>query len=639
MRRASLIAGSILLGIALGSGPIGAISPATAGQEQTTSQERIVIESLTDLPVHTYPVTLSASELLAADEPFTKLLQAMRADLEGDLARYEVKDAATLQKWHRTLCLIDLLEGRDDEALEQLAQVRALEDKEANRLMAGLVTRAIVAARRAADPQDEEAAYKAAFSRELRRLLTEMDWDVVQDQVQQAKGSVEIISENLILGVAQSQLDPILAKTGELSGDLAQHMVNLRVGLRLVLPLKEEQRAVYGEIVSSHQTAKQDIWADRELSLAAGDAQADVVIGIWDSGVDLAVLGDQVYVNPDEKPDGSDDDGNGFVDDVNGIAFDLDGRATPELLHPLDEIGAAVDLTLDHMKGFMDLQATIDSPEATALKTHISGLQPQEVERFLTELGFAGLYAHGTHVAGIAVNGNPSARVLPARLTFDYHPIPAPLAEEIARRHAAGYGRTTAYFQDHGVRVVNMSWGWGYREIESNLEANGIGETAEARTELARHLLDILSDGLRSAMAATPDILYVAAAGNSDSDVAFDIFIPSSFELPNLLVVGAVDQAGERTGFTSTGKNVVVYANGFEVESWVPGGRRLALSGTSMAAPNVTNLAAKLLALDPSLSPQEVIALVLDGADALQDQPDLKLMNPQHSAQLLRERL
>jgi subtilisin family serine protease len=38
-----------------------------------------------------------------------------------------------------------------------------------------------------------------------------------------------------------------------------------------------------------------------------------------------------------------------------------------------------------------------------------------------------------------------------------------------------------------------------------------------------------------------------------------------------------------------------------------------------MAAPNVVNLAAKLFALDPSLSPAQVIALITQGATATAD--------------------
>jgi len=79
--------------------------------------------------------------------------------------------------------------------------------------------------------------------------------------------------------------------------------------------------------------------------------------------------------------------------------------------------------------------------------------------------------------------------------------------------------------------------------------------------------------------------------------------------------VGAVDRAGDEASFTSYGPTVVVHANGYQVDSFLPGGMRVALSGTSMASPNVANLAAKLLAVKPSLTPSQVIALIRDTAE------------------------
>jgi subtilisin family serine protease len=120
--------------------------------------------------------------------------------------------------------------------------------------------------------------------------------------------------------------------------------------------------------------------------------------------------------------------------------------------------------------------------------------------------------------------------------------------------------------------------------------------------------------------------------------VEFNKVIPSSIDLPNVLVVGAVDQAGDETGFTSYGDNIKVHANGFEVESYVPGGRKMAFSGTSMSAPNVTNLAAKLLAIDPSLTPEEVITFIRMGVDVTEDGRRF-LINPKKSLALLQLKL
>jgi len=64
---------------------------------------------------------------------------------------------------------------------------------------------------------------------------------------------------------------------------------------------------------------------------------------------------------------------------------------------------------------------------------------------------------------------------------------------------------------------------------------------------------------------------------------------------------------------------VRVDASGYQVDSLTPGGKHLQLSGTSMASPNTANLAAKLIALDPHLTPTETIKLIVDGATTTAD--------------------
>jgi subtilisin family serine protease len=224
-------------------------------------------------------------------------------------------------------------------------------------------------------------------------------------------------------------------------------------------------------------------------------------------------------------------------------------------------------------------------------------------------------YAHGTHVTGIATAGNPYAQIVVGRITFDYRMVPELPTVELARKDAGMYKIAVGYFRDHGVRVVNMSWGGSLKDVEDALEANGAGGDAESRKKLARQIYDIGAKGLREALESAPGILFVVAAGNSNDNVKFDEMAPSSFQLPNMISVGAVDEAGEETSFSSFGPMVNVHANGYEVESDIPGGKRVKLSGTSMASPEVTNLAGKLFALDPSLTPEEAKALIVDGCD------------------------
>jgi subtilisin family serine protease len=98
-----------------------------------------------------------------------------------------------------------------------------------------------------------------------------------------------------------------------------------------------------------------------------------------------------------------------------------------------------------------------------------------------------------------------------------------------------------------------------------------------------------------------------------------------------------VNQAGDETAFTSYGPTVSVDADGYEVESVVPGGAKVKLSGTSMASPNVANLAAKLFAIDPALSPEQAIELIKRGATASED-GRRHLIDPKRSVELLRSK-
>src|SRR4030095_9417019 len=146
-----------------------------------------------------------------------------------------------------------------------------------------------------------------------------------------------------------------------------------------------------------------------------------------------------------------------------------------------------------------------------------------------------------------------------------------------------------------------------------------IGKPPEERKALARQYFDIQKNALTKAMASAPEILFVTSAGNSNEDSTFAEAIPAGIVLPNLLTVGAVDKAGDEASFTSYGPTVVVHANGYQVESVIPGGERLAESGTSMASPQVANLAGKILAVNPSLKPKDVIALIRDTAEKTAD--------------------
>ncbi len=607
-----------------------------AGGVRAGAQEKIPVKSADDLPRHTYKLPGTASELLKSDEQFAALSKELRTNTEADLAKYQIDDKSTLRGLYLVLLTLDVLDGRFEAALKGIDRVRDLEDKESKKLMTGLVLRAYIAARGKAGEDDTKL--RAAFKDTLLEKLRPLPWDVVGDELEQRKGQTEMLSTELMMGSIQAMIDPVVAKTaGEISGDLAQRLASVRLALKIMVPLKDEVVAAFQTVIDAHRVAKKDIWAERAVTLGPAQKLTPVLVGIWDSGVDPNVFEQQLFTNSKDPANGQDDDGNGYVDDVHGIAFDLDANPTPALLHPLTGLKSDVAELTRHMKGFMDMQSAVDSPEASEVKKFMAALKADEVKSFIEDLGLFGSYVHGTHVAGIALDGNPAARLLIARLTFDYHVIPMCPTMAWVQQTAAMYRKTAEYLTAHDVRVVNMSWGEDRKTLEAALEKNGKGENVEKRAEMARELYKVMRTGLLEAIQGAPDVLFIGAAGNSDNDVEFDEMIPSGFDLPNLLVVGAVNQAGEPTSFTSFGRTVQVYANGFEVDSYIPGGKRLKLSGTSMASPNVANLAAKLLALDASLKPTQVIDLIKRGADKVEGKKPLLLINPKKTVGLVQK--
>lgn len=598
------------------------------------AQEKKKISKLDDLPRHTYPTEIKASELLVSESEFKLLTEAVKKDIQNTLDEYEIEDKTTLKGYYSTLRNINMLEGNFESALQYTEKILLLQEKPADKLMSGIIDKSLIEAMQKNNIGDKEIT-RTEFKNSFKAKVDVLPWDVVQDDVEQLKGNYEILSKNVAVGMIQTQIDPSVEKTNNISGDVAVQLIGIRKFLELIEPYKMDVVEILGDYISANKIEKKDIWKDRDVDLSEVENLSKVMIGIWDSGVDVDVFKNQVFINTNEKVDGIDNDNNGFADDVNGVAFSLEEDYTTRLLYPMTEGDLQNYPNMkSSIKGLLDLQAAIESPEAAELKKKMSTMKPEETKPFLEELGLFTMYVHGTHVTGIAINNNPFAEALVARITFDHHAIPVPPTVEVAKKAADNYMATVKYFQANNVRVVNMSWGWTLKEVEGMLEANGIGKDAEERSQLTRKIFDIYKDGLYNAIKSAPEILFVTAAGNSDNDVTFDEVIPSMFDLPNLITVGAVDQAGEETGFTSFGKSVDVHANGFEVESYLPGGDKIEMSGTSMASPNVVNLAAKLLALDYSLTTNELIQLILNGADKSEDER-MTLINPKKSVELL----
>jgi len=602
-------------------------------------QEKKVINEADDLPRIAYPFKGSVIKLIEDEARLKSFLDKMEADIREQLQTFDIRDKATVLGYISTLRTLDFLRGDYDAAREKIDRIRELHEKPSDKLTSGLIMNAIIEELQQADGL-RKGEMEATFVENYRSKVKDLPWDVVQDTIESTNGSFQYISKNLYYGGLESQLQVAVDQTGEITLDQVRSLASIRLMIDHVLPRKEAIVEVTGDYIAANRVEKDDIWAARDVDLSGEENLTPVVVAIWDSGIDPEIFKSKglMWTNKDEIPNGEDDDGNGFVDDIHGFGYDLDGFPTPEPLYPLTEEQAGIyPEQLDLVKGLLDLQAAVDSEEAAKTRERMSNLERDEYKPFVENLSLFSNYTHGTHVAGIAAKGNPAIRLLNARITFGYKLIPEEPTIEETTRSARNVEDVMAYFQEAGVRVVNLSWGGTQAGIESALQANGVGDSPEHRAGIARVLFEIGYDALVEGMKNNPDILFIPAAGNSDEDVDFNKVIPSSIDLPNVLVVGAVDSAGDETDFTSYGKNIRAHANGFEVESYVPGGRKLKFSGTSMSAPNAANLAAKLLALDPTLTPEEVIDLIRLGIEKTEDGRRY-LLHPKRSIALLRVR-
>ncbi|MBV8585308.1 MAG: S8 family serine peptidase [Verrucomicrobia bacterium] len=597
------------------------------GHFSAAAETKKSVQKDSDLPAMAFPIAGSISDLLTADDhKFDAFANQVSGFVDTLLREYDIQDKATLTSVLSAQFALEILRQQNEAALKTLESVRALQEKPALKLTYGLFQEAILRARETTK-SSSGAAFDQAVGQNYTQLLEKLPWDQVQDVIRSSNGTAPLLTQSFILGRLQEELQPQIDHSHSLDWKSAFGVLDARVALQEVVPINAIRIKALGTYVAAHDVLKPDIWESRNATLRA-DEGSPVVVGVWDSGVDSSLFANQLFQKSDPGEYSP-----------NGLAFTNDGFPSNSNLRPLsDEDKAAFPDAAAAFEGISDLQASADTPAAKKLKQQLASESKEQVQAFFHRQETTGSYAHGTHVAGILLRGNPQARLAVFRFNdelsrgLDFVPT-----REYVERMADNFRRIGQYCDKEHVRVVNMSWGDDPAEFEEWLSRTKAGQSADERKKEALELFNIWKQGIADAIKAAPNTLFVTAAGNADSDSGFLQDVPSSLDLPNMIAVGATNQAGDPTSFTSYGKTVVVYANGYHVKSYVPGGIEVKLSGTSMASPQVANLAGKLFALDPSLTPEIVRQLVIDGATKSDDGKRL-LMDEKRSIELLQER-
>lgn len=202
---------------------------------------------------------------------------------------------------------------------------------------------------------------------------------------------------------------------------------------------------------------------------------------------------------------------------------------------------------------------------------------------------------HGTHCAGvIGAEGDNNLGIAGVNWKVQIMPL-----KFLGR---SGFGSTKNAIEAINYAIDRKKNGVNVRVISASW-----GSTSRSKA---------LEDAIRAAGEA--GILFVAAAGNATTDNDKRPHYPSNYDLPNVISVAALDRADNLATFSNYGARTVhIAAPGKDIVStWLNDDYRGA-SGTSMATPHVSGVAALILSKSPNLSVAKLRERLLSAVDKL----------------------
>ncbi|MBK9293302.1 MAG: S8 family serine peptidase [Oligoflexia bacterium] len=195
---------------------------------------------------------------------------------------------------------------------------------------------------------------------------------------------------------------------------------------------------------------------------------------------------------------------------------------------------------------------------------------------------------HGTHVSGIVVGVGDSIFQAPSSATrIQIMPLKFLDSEGIGATSDAI--KAIYYAVNNGAKVINNSWGGG---------------------NYSQALVEAI------AYSYTHDVSFVVASGNMAKNNDSSPTYPASYNVPNVISVAATDDLDNMAYFSNYGKSTVGLSSpGVNILSTWPNGYYAYLSGTSMAAPFVSGVAALMKLKSPQMNSYQMKNILLSSVD------------------------
>lgn len=360
-------------------------------------------------------------------------------------------------------------------------------------------------------------------------------------------------------------------------------------------------------------------------------------VSIVDSGTyyDHDFFQGMAWENTDEIPGNFiDDDNNGKVDDINGWNFaeNMDRVFFQEHISKVPQDTYDLFLLVDKIQG-----KTATKKEEEDFDKMINSLNSRDKRKLVNRLNFYGQFSHGTHCAGTVALGNDMAKIQTARVFPDQAPpqyhqdLLTPqgfwdwidprvwIYNLIAGANSQQFLNVSNYLQATDADVANMSLGVPLKMIVGSIIGIFRKPSDERLSKEVHRAYTRFETKGKEWLAASPNTLFVVAAGNDGSDNDMFPTFPSNMKADNMISVAATRGDFELASFSNWGKESVdIAAPGVSIVSAVPGPDSdmvLPMSGTSMAAPIVTMVASRIKDVNPSVTPLQMKQILMQTVD------------------------